>query len=223
MLCIIQARLSSTRLKSKMLKKIYYKTVIQRVVFQILKSKNIKKIVIAISNHSSDDLLEQHVKNMNIEVFRGSLNNVAMRYYEVSKKFNHNAFIRINGDSPFIDYKLIDMLIEKFIKNNYDILTNSYTKTFPKGQGIEIIRSKIFQKEFKNIRSKKDQEHVFPFFYKKKNKYFFKNFSCKENLNHLNFSVDTFRDLVRLRKIAYKFKNKVPNLNELTKKNMKLY
>lgn len=223
MLCIIQARLSSTRLKSKMLKKIYHKTIIQRVILQILKAKNIKKIIIATSDQSSDDLLAQYLKKMNIEVFRGPLNNVARRYYEVSKKFNYDAFIRINGDSPFIDYKLVDVLIEKFIKNNYDILTNSYLKTFPRGQGIEIIKSKIFQREFKNIKSKKDQEHVFPFFYKNKNKFLFKNFSCKENLNYLNFSVDTFEDLLRLRKIAYKFKNKVPNLNELTKKNIKLY
>ena len=150
-----------------------------------------------------------------MDFYRSSLNNVAKRFYEISKSFNSKSFIRINGDSPLLDHNLIDFCIEKFNKNNYDILTNSYPKTFPKGQGIEIIKSKIFQNEFKKIKSKYDLEHVFPYFYRNKNQFKFKNINYEENLNSINFSVDTHSDFLRIRKIIFKYKNKIPNLTKL--------
>lgn len=215
MICIIQARLSSKRLPHKMLKKIYHKVLIDRVVEQVSKSKKVNKIIVATSNHYSDDKLVNHCKRKNIDFYRSSLNNVAKRFNDISKKFNPKAFIRINGDSPLIDYRLISLFINKFNKNNYDILTNSYLKTFPKGQGIEIIKSKIFQKEYKKIKTKYDLEHVFPYFYRNKHKFKFKNISYKKNLNHINFSVDTYSDFLRIQKIIRKNKNKIPSLAKL--------
>lgn len=223
MLCIIQARLSSKRLPAKMFKKILNKTLIERVLLQISNSKKISKIIIATSNHPSDNTLVKYCKSKNIKVYRGSLNKVAQRFYEISKKENSNSFLRVNGDSPLIDYRLIDYCIEQFEKSKLDILTNSFPKTFPKGQGVEIIKSKVFQKEFKNIKSKKDLEHVFPYFYRNKSKFKFKNINCKENLNMINLSVDTFEDLLRIRKLLSKSKNVTPPLNKLVNKNIKLY
>lgn len=223
MLCIVQARLSSKRLPAKMLKKILNKTLIDRVLLQISKSKKIKKIIVATSKHYSDNKLEKYCKNKNIEVYRGSLNNVAERFYEISKKENSDSFLRINGDSPLIDYRLIDFCIEKFQKNNYDILTNSFPKTFPKGQGVEIIKCKVFQKVFKNIKLKKDLEHVFPYFYRNRNKFKFKNIACKQKLNTINLSIDTLNDLIRIRKLLLKSKNVTPSLDKLINKNIKLY
>lgn len=223
MLCIVQARLSSKRLPAKMLKKILNKTLIDRVLLQISKSKKIKKIIVATSKHYSDNKLEKYCKNKNIKVYRGSLNNVAQRFYEISKKENSDSFLRVNGDSPLIDYRLIDFCIEQFQKNNYDILSNSFPKTFPKGQGVEIIKSKVFQRVFKNIKSKKDLEHVFPYFYRNRNKFKFRNIRCKQKLNTINLSIDTLNDLIRIRKLLTKSKNVTPSLDKLLNKNIKLY
>ena len=223
MLCIIQARLSSKRLPSKMFKKILNKTLIDRILDQISKSKKISEIIVATSNHPSDDILVKYCKNKNVKVYRGSLNKVAQRFYEISKKENSDSFLRVNGDSPLIDYRLIDYCIDFFEKNNFDILTNSFPKTFPKGQGVEIIKSKVFQREFKNIKSKKDLEHVFPYFYRNKSKFKIKNINCKQNLNMINLSVDTYNDLLRIRRLLSKSKNVTPSLNKLVNKNMKLY
>jgi spore coat polysaccharide biosynthesis protein SpsF len=223
MLCIVQARLSSKRLPAKMLKKILNKTLIDRVLLQISKSQKINKIILATSKHYSDNKLAKYCKNKNIEVYRGSLDNVAERFYEISKKENSDSFLRVNGDSPLIDYRLIDFCIEQFQKNNYDILTNSFPKTFPKGQGVEIIKSKVFQRAFENIKSKKDLEHVFPYFYRNKKKFRFKNIKCKQKLNTINLSIDTLNDLIRIRKLLSKSKNVTLSLNKLINKNIKLY
>ena len=54
MLCIIQARFSSKRLYGKVLKKISGTTILERVYNQVKKSKKIKKIIIATSEHKLD-------------------------------------------------------------------------------------------------------------------------------------------------------------------------
>ena len=86
MLCILQARMSSKRLPGKSLKLIRGKEVLQLVYDQISKSKYISKIIIATSKHATDNKIYSFCKKRNIPVFRGSLNNVASRFYNIIKK-----------------------------------------------------------------------------------------------------------------------------------------
>ena len=88
MLCILQARMSSKRLPNKMLKNIEGKTLLLRVYNQLQKSKYIKKIIVATSKSRSDDPLERYCKLNKIKVFRGSKNNVALRFYKLLKKIH---------------------------------------------------------------------------------------------------------------------------------------
>ena len=44
MICLLQARTSSKRLPKKVLKKIFNKSILERVIFRIKKSKEVKKL-----------------------------------------------------------------------------------------------------------------------------------------------------------------------------------
>ena len=55
MLAIIQARLSSKRLKGKVLKKIKKKNFSKEFLIEWQNQKKIKKIIVATSTHKSDD------------------------------------------------------------------------------------------------------------------------------------------------------------------------
>ena len=79
---------------------------------------------------------------------------MASRFYEILKIKKSDFFIRTCADSPFLDYRYINNFITLSGKNNYDILTNTFPKTFPKGQSIEIVKSN-FLKKFKNITKKR--------------------------------------------------------------------
>ena len=89
MLCIIQARLSSKRLPSKMFKKILNKTLIDRIIYQISKSKKIKKIIIATSTHRSDDLLENYCKKKKL-VFIEALSIMLLKDFMKFLKIVHS-------------------------------------------------------------------------------------------------------------------------------------
>ena len=215
--------MSSKRLKGKVLKEINKKLLISRVIEKVAQSNSVSQIIVATSKNKDDDLLVKFCKHEKIEFFRGDLNNVYLRFVQAIKKLKVKAFIRITGDSPFIDPYIIDKGINLYKSKKFEIVTNSFPKTFPKGQGVEIIKSKVFQRVFKNIKSKKDLEHVFPYFYRNRNKFKFRNIRCKQKLNTINLSIDTLNDLIRIRKLLTKSKNVTPSLDKLLNKNIKLY
>ena len=136
MLVIIQARMSSRRLPGKVLMKIQGKTLIERVVEGVSRSKYVTKIIVATSKHKTDLPLRKLCLKKKINYYAGSLHNVASRFYEISKNLNVKSFVRICADSPFIDPNLIDKCLIKFNSKNYDIVTNLLPRTFessPKG------------------------------------------------------------------------------------------
>lgn len=205
MLCIIQARSNSKRFKNKVFHPIYGLPLISHVINRVKKSKKITKLVVSSSVKKSDDNLTSYLKKNKIKVFRGDLNNVAERLYKTAKKYNSKFFMRINGDSPLIDYKLINKAIKiskKFKK--YDIITNVFPRTFPKGQSVEIIKTSILNK-YSKIFSKQDKEHVTKYFYDHSNKFLIKNFLYSGKKKHFKQSIDTKNDLkVILKKLNKK-------------------
>ena len=73
MICVIQARMSSSRFPKKMMAKILGKTIIERVVNQVSKSKYIEKIIVVTSKLKSDQpIVDFCKKNTASEVNRGN-------------------------------------------------------------------------------------------------------------------------------------------------------
>ncbi len=205
MLCIIQARSNSKRFKNKVLHLIYGTPIIQHVVNRVKKSKKITKLIVSSSLKKNDDNLISYLKKNRIKFFRGDLKNVAMRLYETAKTNKSKSFVRISGDSPLIDPKLIDKAIRISQKEEkYDIITNVFPRTFPKGQSVEVIKTSIIKKYCKNF-SKLDKEHVTKYFYDNSNKFIIKNFIFNGKNKIMKLSVDTKKDL---KNILKKFNNK---------------
>lgn len=220
MLAIIQARFSSKRLRGKVLKKIKKKELLKRVVDRASKSKKIKKIIVATSSHKSDDKIEKFCLKKKIDYFRGDLNDVWYRFVKVLKLSKEKSFVRICADSPFIHSKLLDKGIQIFFENNFDIVTNVFPRSYPKGQSIEIFKSSVLIKNYSKLRSNYFKEHFPQFFYKNYKKFRIKNFKYKVNLSHLNLSVDTKKDFLLANKLSKKINEKKnsPNLDFLIKK-----
>jgi len=202
MLAIIQARLSSNRLRGKVLKKINNKYLLERVFENVLKSKKVKKIIVATSSNQSDDDIVKFCLQKKINYFRGKLDNVSGRFFDLLKNCKEKSFIRICADSPFLDTNLIDRGISIFKRKKIDIVTNVYPRSYPKGQSIEIFRKDIFIDNISKIKSAYYKEHFPKYFYENSKKFKIKNFKYKKNYSSLNLSVDSEKDLKIARKIA---------------------
>ena len=120
-------------------------------------------------------------------------------YRNQLKKKKSNFFIRISGDSPFINFKIIDRAISLHKKNkNFDIVTNVFPRTFPMGQSVEIIKTEIIKKNLKQF-SNKDREHVTRYFYKNNSIFSILNFRNRSRKKIFKMSIDTIKDFNNLK------------------------
>lgn len=210
MLVLLQARISSKRLPGKVLRLINKKPMILRIVEQLKKSKKIKKICVLTSFESEDKKLVSFCKKNNLDFFIGELNDVSQRYKKFleSTLLKHKNFIRITADSPLIDYKLVEKLINIFKNKKVDIVTNVFPRSFPKGQTVEIIDSNVFLKNQKYFLKNSQKEHITSYFYENNKKFKIINFKNKVNYSNFNMSVDLKHDL---KKVRYIFRELIDN------------
>src|SRR3989338_126496 len=134
---IIQARMGSLRMPGKVLKPILGKPMLWHVVERVKRAKLINQVVVATSTNPEDKKIADFCKKNNIEVFRGSQNDVLDRYYQCAKKYHAKFIVRITADCPLIDSQLIDKLIRKFFKGRYDYIGIAI--------GVGVVTSKIYR------------------------------------------------------------------------------
>lgn len=180
---ILQARMSSKRLQGKVLMKINEIPMLELQLSRIKKTKRISKIVVATSHEKSDDLIEFLCKKLEIECYRGSLNNVLSRYTSFLRKNDYNSVVRLTADCPLFMPDLCDEMIGEFIKGSYDYYSNTINPTFPDGLDIEIFKRKaLMDLEQMNL-TDLEKEHVTLGFHSRT-----KEFRCGNHINKLDQS-----------------------------------
>ncbi|MCD4761752.1 glycosyltransferase family protein [bacterium] len=160
---IIQARMSSTRLPGKILKKIAGKEVLWHVVERCKKSKLANEVIVATSEEASDNIVYNYCKTKKIDVFRGNLNNVLKRFYDCAKKYKLDMIIRITSDCPFIDAEIIDNSIKLFKNCDAKYVSNCLNRTFPRGLDCEIFSFSSLEKAYHQATTQREKEHVTPY------------------------------------------------------------
>lgn len=193
---IIQSRLNSKRLPGKALKKINNIELIKRVYLRIKNFKKFKKILVAIPDNRSNLKLKTFLKKNKIPFFLGSEKNVFSRFYNCLKKYDLKYIIRISGDSPLIDPKIIDKILKlKEKSKNFDLITNIFPRSYPVGQSVELIPKSTFEKLKKIELNPEHKEHVTKYIYENNNMFKIINMKNIENQSSIRLVVDTRNDL----------------------------
>ena len=205
---IIQARTGSSRLPRKVLSKIQSKPMVWHVINRAKKVKNIDQIILATSNHPSDRHLVTIAKNEKIFSYQGSEKDVLDRYYKASQEFHADPIIRITGDCPLIDPKLISEMLSFFNKNNFDFIANNIHPTFPDGLDASIFSFSALEKTWKKAKLQSEREHVVPYMIKQKKSFKIFSYENSEDLSNHRWTVDEKNDLVFVRKIYHLMKPK---------------
>ena len=210
---IIFSRMSSRRLPGKALMKINNRELLGRVIDRAKKLFDNERIVVATSNLQIDDEIAHYGLNQNIQIFRGSQDNVLKRAVMASRKFSFTDIVRICGDRPFISLNLIKKAINEHFKGHYDLTTtkNKFTN-IPPGLTTEIIKVKALEKVLKKVQREKDKEHVTTYIYDNKIQFKIRelNIVNKKFNSEMRFVVDNKKDLINMEKLA----NLMDNLNE---------
>ena len=202
MLAIIQARMSSKRLPGKVLLPVEGRPMLLWLIDGLRHSRMITKLMIATSSSDSDDPIASFSHNHEIPIVRGELDDVVGRFLLAAQDANAKEFIRINGDSPFIDPKLIDKAVTAYKENDVDLVTNVFPRSYPRGQSVEVIRVEALEKISVSIKNIEDREHVTTYFYRHPEKYRILNFSCEVDLSNIQLSVDSNEDFRAFERMA---------------------
>lgn len=214
--CVIQARMSSTRLPGKVMMEIKdHKPVLYFVIKQLQHCKLMNKIVVATTILPEDNKIIDFCNKYKIESFRGNQNDVLDRYYKCAKQFALSTIVRITSDCPLIDPYIVDKGIKIFNSNLYDCVSTNYFRTFPDGIGVEVFSFKILETMWKNAALPSEREHVTPYLYNHSDKFHIYSLEHSTNISHLRFTIDRINDLKLIQKIVQKIKKEPILLNNI--------
>lgn len=204
--CIIQARMGSSRLPGKVLKKICGKPMLAWVVERASRSKLVEKVIIATTVSRDDDALEAYCNLSKLFIFRGSEFDVLDRYYQAAKSTAADIVVRLTADCPLIDPALIDETIKVLMENNLDFAANRlpppYHRTYPVGLDVEVAAFPALETAWKNADEGFEREHVMPYIYDPKNGFKFMMIDHDTDLGDYRWTVDTPEDLEFVRQVT---------------------
>jgi len=199
-LAMIQARCSSRRLPSKVMKDLYGKTVLERVVERVQRAEFVDDVMVVTSLTKEDLQIISIMADKGVRVFAGSLDDVLDRYYQAAKILMPEYIIRITADCPVIDHKIIDDAIRN-LKPDTDYL-GMITETFPDGLDVEIIKFQALKNAWKHAKLKSEREHVTMYIKNHPELFCVQNYECDAgNLYHQRWTVDEPEDYTFIQNI----------------------
>jgi glutamate-1-semialdehyde aminotransferase/spore coat polysaccharide biosynthesis protein SpsF (cytidylyltransferase family) len=160
---VIQARMSSSRFPGKMLAPLRGVPLAVFVCRRAAEARRVDAVVLATSDDPSDDPLAAAVSAAGFRVFRGSLTDVLSRFAGAARSVNADVVVRVTGDCPLLDPDLLDEMIEQFLANEVDYLSNVVPPTYPDGLDLEIMRLRALEAAEKNATPGHQREHVTPY------------------------------------------------------------
>ncbi|ODS33748.1 MAG: 3-deoxy-manno-octulosonate cytidylyltransferase [Candidatus Scalindua rubra] len=217
----IVARIGSTRLPGKNMMILLGKPMIELMVERVKSSRMIDKVVIAISTDPTDGPLENLAKELDIGIYRGSLENVMERVSKAAEVYNCDTIIELLGDNPLVHCDLIDDVVRFYLDGKYDYaatVTNEYPvsktdpgiKLFTLGVRVQVYSRKTAEKyvdypEYFNIEDKGTTAYIFEHpetfkigYFEAKAKWSFMN-RC-----NLNFAINYYKNFNLIRTIFEK-------------------
>ena len=121
----IQVRMGSSRYPGKVMQEICGKPMIEHLIKRLQYSVFLDDIVIATSTNKENDVIEKFCISKNITFYRGSEDDVLLRTFESLKKTKAQIGVEVFGDCPLIDFRIVDKIIDRFLKNkNLDFISN---------------------------------------------------------------------------------------------------
>jgi spore coat polysaccharide biosynthesis protein SpsF (cytidylyltransferase family) len=205
-LAITQARIGSTRLPEKIMKKIDGMTLLEIHLRRILKSNLISKLKVATTTEDDAFKITDICDKLSIESYRGSLDNVLERFYMTAHPESPDWVVRLTSDCPLIDPFEIDTVVQHAVINNFDYVSNTLKPTFPDGVDVEVFKFSALERAYHEAKLKSELEHVTPYIWKNSTFMGGNIFSSDCIFNEKDFSlvrltVDTIEDFQVIEKL----------------------
>ena len=201
---IVQARMSSRRLPGKVLVPIAGRPLLQYTLERLSRCRSLAQVAVATTRGSDDDAVAGFCIGRDVPCWRGPSENVALRFREAAEALELDAFVRVCADSPLIDTALVDRAVRAFRGRGrgrgrrVDLVTNIHPRTFPPGQSVEVVDSRVFARAVEAMTEPAHREHVTRCFYEQPERYRIHNIESGRDYGQARHVVDTPEDLARI-------------------------
>ncbi len=155
--------MGSTRLPGKVLMPLNGVPVLEYVVERCRRSRA-DHVVVVTSTSPADDVLAAWCAGMGYVCLRGDEEDVLSRYVMAARATGADIVIRVTGDCPAIEPRLIDTVIDALIRTRVDYLhvkaESKYPDAYPRGVNTEAFWRSVLHRFEVNASQPRHREHV---------------------------------------------------------------
>jgi len=201
--CIIQARMGSSRLPGKVLEPLLSQPMLWWDVTRVRACRQVEEIVVATTTLPADDVIARFCEQQGFSCFRGSEDDVLDRYYQAALFFEADRVVRVTSDCPLIEPSIIDAMLARFAEETaLDYLSNTIApRTFPRGLDAEVFTVTALAEAWRGDDNPAWREHVTPFLYRHSETFRLGCFAQETDDSEMRWTVDTAEDLAFVRRI----------------------
>lgn len=203
--CIIQARMGSSRLPGKIAKDIAGKTMLHRVVSRVRRANRLDEVVVATTTGAQDDQVVDMCAGLGVPAFRGPELDVLARYMGCAEAHDADIIVRVTSDCPLIDAKLIDAVVDTLLGGGLDYASTSLPRSFPRGLDSEAFTMESFRRVAAEATEDYERVHVTPRYYQNPDMFRLGGYAAGADHSHHRWTVDTSEDLTLVRAIYEHF------------------
>jgi len=190
---IVQARMGSTRLPGKSMMELAGAPLITRLLERVKRCHEIDKIVLATTYKTEDDPIEEAGVKLDIDVFRGSENDLLDRYYKAAIAYNADIIIRLPGDQPAPEAQEIDNLVLFHKNGHYDFSSNIpdvVDNGYPDGIGAEAYSINALEHVWMTSIDPRKREHPHFNFYENSARFHLGIMQCRDEIRRPDLKID---------------------------------
>lgn len=205
---IIQARFNSSRLPGKVLADIAGRPMLQRVLERVRAAPGVDQVVVATTQHQSDNVISDWCGAHGIAVYRGSDEDVLTRFWECLQRYPSDYVIRVTADDPLKDPILIARALALCASApEVDYASNTLQPSYPEGLDVEVLKYRALERAAREATLPSEREHVTPYVWKHPDRFVLRDFAMRPNLSHWRLTVDKPNDLILMRAIFTHFRD----------------
>lgn len=166
--CISQARMTSTRLPGKVLMEAAGQPLLTHHLGRLARCRSLDALVLATTVNGTDDPVAELAGSLGVPVFRGDEQDVLGRFAGAAAMADADVVVRVTADCPLIDPALVDRVVTAFLGSvpPLDYLSLDVTR-FPRGLDSEVFTRAALDEAAANASEPAEREHVTAHLYRR--------------------------------------------------------
>lgn len=213
-LAVIQARMGSTRLPGKVLLPLGERPVVDWVVRAARAAEVFERVVVATTKEAADDRLVAHLRSLEVEVVRGSNDDVLGRFVQALEAFPAEALVRLTADCPLLDPVVLRAAVGAFQAAGVDYLSTVTPRSLPRGLDAEVLSSGALLRAHEAATGA-DRAHVTSYIYAHPAELRVAGLVFRPDASDLRVTLDTSADFDLLRAVVAELGDRPPAWREV--------